>query len=247
MKIKIRSQAPLLTSFEMQSTLNSSVWDDGVMRPAVSQRLRQIAEEFIEKLDIPGLEIMDIILTGSLAHYNWSKYSDLDVHIIVDFKAISDDEGFVKKYFDAVRSNWNRRHDITVKGFEVELYIQDDDEKHESTGIYSLLHNEWLAKPMREEQVINKAGVHKKSRHLVREIDKVANLYDSQRYEKAIELGNQLKKKIKRMRQSGLERAGISSTENLAFKVLRRSGYMKKLFDTVNDAYDRNKSLAEQE
>jgi predicted nucleotidyltransferase len=247
MKIKIRSQAPLLTSFDMQSSLNSSIWEDDQMRPAIAHRLQEIAEEFIEKLDIPGLKIIDIILTGSLAHYNWSKYSDLDVHIIVDFAAIGDDEGFVKKYFDAVRSNWNRRHDIKVKGFEVELYVQDDDEKHESGGIYSLLSNDWVAVPTRTEQIINKVAIHKKARDLVREIDKVANLYDSGHHNQAIDLGNKIKKKIKRMRQSGLERAGISSSENLAFKVLRRSGYMKKLFDTVNDAYDLTKSLAEQE
>jgi len=247
MKIKIKRSPPLLTSFEMRPDLDRAVWENGRMHPEISDRLQEIAEEFIAKLDLPRIKIMDIILTGSLANYNWSKYSDLDVHIIIDFKNVDENEGLVKKFFDAVRSNWNRTHDIRVKGYEVELYVQDDDETHESTGVYSILNDKWVLKPRRTEQVINKVGVYKKSRYLVRDIDKVESYFNRQKYEDAIDLGNQTKSKIKKMRQAGLERSGISSTENLAFKVLRRSGYMKKLFDTVKNSYDHFKSLPEQE
>ena len=140
LKIKIRpAGGKLITSFEMQPIFNPQIWKRGRMRPEIRERLQEIAEEFIEKLDLPNADIKDIILTGSLANYNWSEYSDLDVHIVIDFKDVAEDEGLVKKYFDAVRANWNRNHDIKVKGFEVELYVQDDDESHASTGIYSLL------------------------------------------------------------------------------------------------------------
>ena len=149
LKIKIQSGGgKLITSFEMQSRLNPAVWDNDQMRPAIRKRLQEIAEEFIEKLDLPNVEIKDIILTGSLANYNWSEYSDLDVHIVVDFKEVAEDEGLVKKYFDAVRGNWNRTHDIKVKGYEVELYVQDDDESHTSTGVYSILKDEWELEPI---------------------------------------------------------------------------------------------------
>ena len=49
------------------------------------------------------------------------------------------------------------------------------------------------------------------------------------------------------MRRGALERGGIYSTENLAFKVLRRGGYMGKLLDAAGTAYDAQRSLAEQE
>jgi predicted nucleotidyltransferase len=247
-KIKIRpGGGKLITSFEVQPNLNSTVWEGDTLRPDILERLREIAEEFITKLDLPNVDIKDIILTGSLANYNWSKYSDLDVHIVVDFRDVAEDEGFVKKYFDAVRANWNRNHDIKVKGFEVELYVEDDDESHESTGIYSLLTDEWILKPVREHTEIDKVNIFKKARHIMRDIDKVERYLDRSQYDAALELGQKTKDKIKKMRRSGLQSGGIYSTENLAFKVLRRGGYMGKLLDSVGTAYDAQRSLAEQE
>ena len=248
LKIKIGSSAgKLITSFEMQPHLNREIWDGDKMRPEIAERLREIAEEFIKKLDLPNVDIKDIILTGSLANYNWSEYSDLDVHIVVDFKDVADDEGLVKKYFDAVRGNWNRIHDIKVKGYEVELYVQDDDEAHTSTGVYSISKDKWELQPSREELVINKANILDKAQNIMRDIDKTKRHVDRRDYGSAIDLGQRTKEKIKRMRRCGLEKGGIYSTENLAFKVLRRGGYMGKLIDSLNVAYDTQKSLAEQE
>jgi predicted nucleotidyltransferase len=248
LKIKIGSSAgKLITSFEMQTHLNSEIWDGDQLRPEIRKRLQEIAEEFIEKLDLPNVDIKDIILTGSLANYNWSEYSDLDVHIVVDFKDVADDEGLVKKYFDAVRGNWNRIHNIKVKGYEVELYVQDDDEAHTSTGVYSILKDKWELQPSREELVINKANILDKAQNIMRDIDKTKRHVDRRDYGSAIDLGQRIKEKIKRMRRCGLEKGGIYSTENLAFKVLRRGGYMGKLIDSLNVAYDTQKSLAEQE
>ena len=247
-KIKIKPRSgELITSFEVQSRLNPEVWKGDKIYPEIRERLREIAEEFIEKLDLTNVEIRDIILTGSLANYNWSKYSDLDVHIVIDFKDVAADEGLVKKYFDAVRSNWNRNHDIKVKGYEVELYVQDDDEKHASTGIYSLLSDGWVLKPSREQKEIDKVNVFKKARHIMREIDKVEKHLNQREYNTALETGQRVKDKIKKMRRGGLERGGVYSTENLAFKVLRRGGYMGKLLNAVGTAYDAQRSLAEQE
>jgi predicted nucleotidyltransferase len=247
-KIKIRPRhGELITSFEVQPNLNPTVWEGEVLRPAIRERLQEIAVEFIEKLDLPNASIKDIILTGSLANYNWSEYSDLDVHIVIDFKDIANDEGLVKKYFDAVRANWNRNHDIKVKGFEVELYVQDDDEVHESTGIYSLLQDEWVLTPSPIHATIDKTNIFKKARHIMRDIDKVERYLQHGDYEGAVALGQRTKDKIKKMRRTGLHRGGVYSTENLAFKVLRRGGYMGKLLDAVGSAYDAQRSLAEQE
>ena len=71
-----------------------------------------------------------------------------------------------------------------------------------------------------------------------REIDKVASFLDNNDVDRALENADRVKNKIKTMRQSGLDRAGIFSPENLAFKMLRRSGAIEKLFDTFTKAYD---------
>ncbi len=51
-------------------------------------------------------------------------------------------------------------------------------------------------------------------------------------------MADKLKDKIRRMRSCGLEKRGAYSPENLAFKVMRRNGYLQKLSDVKNRAYD---------
>ena len=160
------------------------------------------------------------------------------MHLLVDFKEVNENTDLVKRFFDAVRSNWNKLHDIRVKGHEVELYVQDEKEPHVSTGVYSLQDDKWIVKPNRIKPAIDKATAKKKAENLEREIDKVSALLGSGDVEGTMEAADRVKNKIKTMRQTGLERAGIFSPENLAFKMLRRSGAIGKLFDTFTRAYD---------
>jgi hypothetical protein len=51
--------------------------------------------------------------------------------------------------------------------------------------------------------------------------------------------------KLCKFRQSGLEKGGEFSTENLAFKLLRRAGYMEKLANLQNMTIDKQLSVAE--
>jgi hypothetical protein len=232
-----------LMAFDVQSDLNQKIWDeDEDVRPGVKGALMDIVDEFMEGLDM-DLDIEDIIVTGSIANYNWSKFSDIDLHILVDFGDVNDNERMVKKFFDAVRSNWNKLHDIRVKGHEVEIYIQDAHEPHISTGVYSLLNDSWLVKPKKIKPELDRATATKKMKQMAREVDKLSRLYDSKDYEGAFAAATRLKEKLKRMRQSGLERSGIYSPENLAFKMLRRSGDIEQLFAIYTGAYDQIHSL----
>tara|TARA_R100000664_G_scaffold42_1_gene110 strand:+ start:758 stop:2776 length:2019 start_codon:yes stop_codon:yes gene_type:complete len=232
-----------LATFEMQPEFQQKIWDgDERIRPGVKAALMDIIEEFVERLDLDA-EIKDIILTGSLANYNWSKFSDIDLHILIDFKEVNENEELVKRFFDAVRANWNRIHDIKVKGHEVELYVQDESEPHVSTGVYSLMNDKWLVKPNKVKPFIDKKTARKKAADIERGVDKVASiLYDGD-HNAALEAAASLKEKIKTMRKTGLEKAGIFSAENLAFKMLRRSNAIQKLHDVYIKAYDQALSL----
>jgi predicted nucleotidyltransferase len=232
-----------LLAFDIQPDLNQKIWNGDIsIRPGVKGALMDIADEFLEGLDM-DLDIKDIIITGSIANYNWSKFSDIDLHILVDFAEVNDNEEMVKKFFDAVRSNWNKLHNITVKGHEVEIYIQDAHEPHISTGVYSLMDNQWLVKPKKVRPAIDRHTATKKMKHIAREIDKLSLIYDNKKYEEALEAAQRVKDKIKRMRQSGLDQSGIYSPENLAFKMLRRSGDIEQLFSIYTRAYDQVQSL----
>ena len=149
----------------------------------------------------------------------------------------------VKKFFDAVRSNWNKLHNILVKGHEVEIYVQNETEPHISTGVYSLLEDRWLVKPKKIRPAIDRHTATKKMKQMAREIDKLSSIYDNGKYDAAFGLAEVIKEKLKRMRRSGLDRSGIYSPENLAFKMLRRSGDIEQLFSIYTRAYDKIHSV----
>jgi len=232
-----------LMAFDVQPDLNQKIWDgDVAVRPGVKAAIMDIVEEFLEGLDLEA-EIKDVIITGSIANYNWSKFSDIDVHILIDFAEVNENTKMVKKFFDSVRSNWNKLHVINVKGHEVELYVQEESEPHVSTGVYSLLTDKWLVKPKKIKPELDKETATKKMLDISREIDKLSMIYDRGQHQGAFDLAERIKEKIKRMRRSGLDRAGIYSPENLAFKMLRRSGDIEQLFSIYTQAYDRLYSL----
>ena len=136
----------ILQSFSLQDKLNPEVWNlanesSEIMKPEIRERLLEIAYEFIEFLEIPVF-VDDIILTGSLSNYNWSKFSDFDLHLIIDFNQFPKDAiELYQKLFNLKKMLFNNNHDITIKQYEVELYAQDETEPHESTGVYSVLYD----------------------------------------------------------------------------------------------------------
>jgi hypothetical protein len=244
-RIKLQPHLQKMMAFDIQPELNQNIWEGSDrLRPDVREALLDIAQQFIDEAELED-EMKDITFTGSMANYNWSKFSDIDMHLLVDFSEISDNLSLVRKFFDAVRSNWNKLHDITVKDHEVEIYVQHDTEPHVSTGVYSILNNEWIVKPRRIEPHIDRPTALKKARSLQREIDKVYSLYQHDLHAQALDAAYILKEKIKRMRRAGLQRTGLFAPENLAFKMLRRSGHIEKLFDAYTGAYDASLSLDE--
>jgi predicted nucleotidyltransferase len=241
--IKIKPAVDKFLAFDIHPELNQKIWlSDEKVRAGVRGALMDIVEEFLEGLDL-DVQIKDVIVTGSIANFNWSRFSDIDLHILIDFNEVNDNEEMVKRFFDAVRSNWNKLHDIKVKGHEVEIYVQDEKEPHVSTGVFSLLNDRWLVKPKKVRPAIDRATATKKMKQLAREIDKLSRIHDAGNYEDSFAMATKLKEKIKKMRQGGLEADGIYSPENLAFKMLRRSGDIEQLFALYTQAYDKLYSL----
>ena len=235
-----------LSSFIVHDILDRKVWNsEDKIDPVIRDRLLQIAQDFYEKLGVKA-EIKDITLTGSLANYNWSKFSDLDVHILLDYQDVDENDELVRELFMQTKSNWNRQHDIKVKGYDVELYVQNVSDPHFSSGVYSLPNDEWVVKPRREDKEIDREAVKQKAASTMDMIDDVQKLFDEGDYDGAMEYGEKVRDKIKRFRSSGLEREGEYSFENLAFKVLRRNDYLERLSKLRVDAYDSEMSMAHQ-
>ena len=111
----------------------------------------------------------------------------------------------------------------------MELYAQDATEPHFSTGVYSVLNDEWLVSPNRIEDTFDENKVLKKSLLWMDMIDGVERKSYLQVPEETLETIKKIKDKLKKFRKCGLEDKGEFSYENLVFKFLRRNGYLRKL------------------
>ena len=228
--------------FGINDSLQSKLWSNKVLDSTVSNKLFEIATEFFASLKV-GASLEDVTFTGSLANYNWTKYSDIDLHLLVDFSEVDANTELVKEFFNAKTALWNKTHSVFVRGHEVELYVQDISEDHHSTGVYSIENNDWIAEPVRIQPKVNTDMVKRKIKSFIDMIDRVEDVYDDKDYEKAHAEASKLARKIKKFRQSGLEDEGEYSNENLAFKYLRNKGHIKTLYDTRNKSYDKMMSI----
>lgn len=240
---ELTSNSDEIKKLGYHDSLSTKLWDNQAMKPEVLKALRKIANAFLDALKIPKESVEDIIITGSLANYNYTQYSDIDLHIVVDYSKICTDcEKFdVVDCMDAKKSLWNERHDITVHGLEVELYVQDGKlDMTDDAGVFSVKNNKWLKQPNKLKAVkYDKKLIARKADCFMARIETIID-------EKVNDLTTikELQNKIKNMRKSGLERGGEFSAENLAFKVLRNSGYIKKLYDYARRVDDNSLSLS---
>lgn len=246
----------ILKSFEPRNELNPKIWilpkgknpnqSDGQiyeMKPEVRERLLEIANEFLEYIDVEFF-VTDIVLTGSLANYNWSKYSDFDIHVIVNYNQFNTASlDLYKELFKLKKALFNKNHDIKLFGYECELYVEGEDEAHFSSGVFSLLYDEWQNTPKQEDVEIDKSTVKRKAKQWMDIIDGVLENVEDEDIETAKEMIDKYKDKLKKFRTCGLQKNGEYSSENLVFKILRRNGYLEKLINANQEITGKKLSM----
>ena len=234
-------------SFEIHTELQPDIWQNDMLNSEVRERLVEIADDFLDGLDVQ-VDMQDLRLTGSLANYNWSTYSDIDLHIIVEFSRVNENTELVKAFFDEARMRWNDKHRILIHGFEVEIYVENTDEKHVSSGLYSVVDDEWIIKPSEATADIDFPTAMKKANDYRDRTECIFDMvYNKKEYEKAIRCIERVKQKIRDMRKVGLESEEAEfSPENIAFKILRRDEVLGKLSDLKRIAYDKMMAISEE-
>ena len=216
-------------------TLNPNIWDNLKLKPEIKEKLLQIGKDFYADTETDA-PLKDVLFVGSLANYNWSDTSDFDVHVVIDFKDVDENVELVEKLVNALKSKWNDEHDIHLKGHNVEVYIQDVTKENRSTGVYSLMQDKWISEPQKENIEIDKEKIQEKYNDFVRKINSALKSQDIDKLKSII-------KDVYDMRQSGLDKSGELSTENLVFKILRSRNYIEKLKTEINKLYDKAQSL----
>ena len=228
-------------TLKIHNSLNSALWEGFNLKKDVRESLLSIVDEFYKFLEIEA-RIKDIKFTGSLANFNYTPKSDIDLHLVINFEDVDENIDLVKKYFDTIKNLWNNNHEISIYGYEVELYVENEGEVHVSTGMFSVLNNEWVVKPKRRVTEIDaEAAEHKAEKFRKMIMSAIAT--ESSRDK--IHLLKTLKGKLRKMRRCGLEKGGEFSVENIAFKILRHDGTLVKLHDSYNREYDKLLSLPE--
>lgn len=234
----------IIKSFVTRDELNPKVWDnEDTLNKEVRDKLLSTASEFIEFIGVPII-VSDIIFTGSLANYNWSKFSDIDLHIVADFEQFDDTVlPLYEELFKVKKTLFNTDHNIKIFGYDVELYVQDSHAAHFSSGVYSVLNDEWDNKPKKEKVKIDKNLIRQKSNQWMEIIDTALEAASDVTADDARNIIKKCREKLKKYRTCGLEKDGEYSDENLVFKVLRRNGYIEKLINFENKVVDKELSI----
>lgn len=206
--------------FEVHKELNPKLFGyENQLKEEIRLRLIEIADMFVESIqeDNVPLKVYDYWLVGSNAAYNYSPDSDIDVHIIVDM-----DQGvnpyLLRLLYDYIKSNFNSKYEIKVKGHEVELYLEDIKTSAVTNGIYSLKQNRWIKIPTKADP----QTIEIESSELYQE---TYNRYKNLKEDEVEQFIDDLYV----MRKISLSTEGEFGKGNLVFKQFRNNGYIDEL------------------
>jgi hypothetical protein len=223
------------SGIEFHRELNPVLWNNDDLHLDVRPALIKIAEDFKQFINVP-FQVSDLIITGGQVSYYYTKHSDLDLHLIVDFGTV-DCERAVEELFDSKRLLYNQKYNITVKGIPVELYVEDIRFPAVSAS-YSILKQQWIKYPEFQDAVIDHENIEKMSRVWQRVMAAAIGSKDVKTIRKTVNL-------LRKYRQMGLKSAGEYSTPNLVFKTLRNSDLIRILMDRLDRAHEQELSLGQ--
>jgi ribosomal protein L35AE/L33A len=219
--------------FEQHNELNPLLWQGEELRPEVKMALLKIAKDFVEYVEVP-FKVEDLVLTGSQLGYYYTKHSDLDLHIIVDFNTVDCDRE-AAELFDTKRLLYKKQYDISIHGVPVEVYIEDSNFPAVS-ATYSLGSGGWRVKPDSQPEEIDREEIIRMSKIWSTVIGKAIESND-------LETGRKTIKMLRNYRKLGLKQTGEYGIENLVYKTLRNSKIIEKLMKMIGDLHDQSLSI----
>lgn len=225
-------------TLEYHDRLNPKLWDDHKLKPEVRTKLLMIARTWAGFAKIPMNAVKDIVFMGSNANYSYSKYSDIDVHLLLDFETMPHCRKLLEEFYRNKKKIWGLIHNIKIYGHDVEPYAQDVTESlPKDQGIYSVMHDHWVVNPTKAPVDLSNPLIQQKVNKIADEIDfLISNGVKP-------EIMDEYKEKLRKMRSAGLQKHGEHSIENLAFKELRNLGYLSKMKKYMYSKTDQELSL----
>lgn len=242
----LEERAKFDTTLKYHDQLNPALWHDGKLDPRVHSALMRIGHDWADFSRIPFTAIKDIIIIGGNCNYNYTDFSDIDLHLVVDMDKIIKDPDILDDWLYDKKVLWSKFHpNIRIKGYPVELYAQDvKQEPKDAQGIYSLISNKWLAKPSRHDvkEMYANPNMVRKIKYYVKQIDNMTSDFAYPTKQKAKQI-KKLKARLHQMRSSAIEKSGEFARENLVYKSLRNLGKIDQLNDYLTNFHDREYSV----
>lgn len=230
----MRHMKNVLEDFQLHETLNPKLWKDNKLIPEVRQKLLEISENFEQYVEIP-MHIVDVVLVGSNASYNYTQHSDIDVHLIVNTELTEGvPEDIQTLVFNLKKTAFNKEFDIKIKGIPVELYVEDLHSSVQSNGIYSIRRNKWVKEP--KPITIEK-------RDITQELDAWTERINAAIMSKDYEQITNVLDALYLMRKNSISIEGEYGRGNEIFKTLRDKGLLSNLKDSMNRCISSNLSL----
>jgi hypothetical protein len=242
----LEERAKFDTTLKYHDQLNPALWKKESLDPKVREALMRIAHDWADFSRVPDSAITDVIIIGGNCNYNYTDFSDIDLHLVVDMSNIIKDPDILDDWLYDKKILWAKYHpNIRIKGYPVELYAQDKkQEPKDSQGIYSLVKNKWISKPSKQdvEQMYANPNLIRKIKYYVKQIDNMTSEFAYPTKEKAKQI-KRLKARFREMRTSGIHRAGEYAQENLVFKALRNLGKINQINDYLTNFEDKEYSV----
>lgn len=210
-------------SLEIHPILNPKLWIGYTLKPQIAQKILDIVNEFVQYIELP-IDVLDIHLVGSNASYNYSSTSDLDIHVITDFSLMDASSEILQALYNAKKRQFNDEYDITIKGINAELYVEDVRSTAVSNGVYSVLTSTWIKYPEKITPV-----KYDTTDEVDRWISQIDSAIDNDNVDRLKELYNRLYL----LRRNSLSTGGEFSKGNQVFKDIRSSGYLDKLRSSI--------------
>ena len=226
----------LKEALELHDYLNPALWTkDGELLPEVEDRLNKIVAKFQSGCLLP-LDIVDVHLVGSNASFNYNRYSDLDVHIIVNFELVDCDKEILVAAYNLQKAKFNTEYDISIRGVNIEMYIEDINSMTASNGIYSLYEKRWIKKPVKKPYPELGLRFNDTVKNLSSKIQRVLDNFDGVQITKMINM-------LYMMRKNGLATGGEMSVGNLIFKEIRNLGLLDDLKSKLKEVQSKELTL----
>ena len=238
----------LTEAIEKHDTLNTKLFTkDEVLKDRVRDKMLEIVDTFLADLKEQDVKIKvdDILMIGSNASYNYTKDSDIDLHILANSKAVEYDPDICNALYGAYRTLFNKQLDIKLFDIPLEIFVELEDSPRVSNGVYSVKKNKWIKKPVHEDiPDYDKEALAKLVDKWEDKCKKLVDDIEADKLEDETKVVKMLEDIYEKLRKKGVAK-GEYALENLAFKELRNKGYLDKFKDSRNELVSKRLSLEE--